>query len=196
MHANQAIPDCSFYLCRTSNIALTIRYCYRAARRYNSFLSSIHFFHLANSGERRQASRLETRLNDRGATRTITPETNGRMTNGVRRCGFILRPPRRNLRYFSAGREKISAVLFLLLLLILHLPTFRRHDGNDGQGRGRGRGGGRRREAPRLRSRCTPSHIVGLLLSTRAGARDARMNLRSTMCNYCRQITGAALHDY
>lgn len=27
-------------------------------------------------------------------------------------------------------------------------------------------------------------------------ARDARMNLRSTMCNYCRQITGAALHDY
>jgi len=35
-------------------------------------------------------------------------------------------------------------------------------------------------------------HIVRLLTQ----ARDARMNLRSTMCNYCRQITGAALHDY
>lgn len=35
-------------------------------------------------------------------------------------------------------------------------------------------------------------HIVRLPTQ----ARDARMNLRSTMCNYCRQITGAALHDY
>lgn len=60
----------------------------------------------------------------------------------------------------------------------------RRHDGNDDGGR-------HRRVAPRLRS-WTPSHC----LLTDAGAHDARMNLRSTMCNYCRQITGAALHDY
>jgi len=38
----------------------------------------------------------------------------------------------------------------------------------------------------------TRLHIVRLPTQ----ARDARMNLRSTMCNYCRQITGAALHDY